>query len=106
LHNAEEFSAVLRLRCFTSGEFFQIFAKPNNLVHPRLGLIVAGKVEHLAVNRNRAKRLLRELFRIRQQYLAGLDLVVRLRRPLPCEGLPKVTAEAEMLMIQLQRCRK
>ena len=102
----EEFSSVLRFRCSTTGEFFQVFAKPNNLVYPRLGLIVAGKIEHLAVNRNRVKRLLRELFRTRQQQLAGLDLVVRLRRPLPDRDLSQVTVEAEMLMIQLQRCRE
>ena len=106
LHNAEEFSSVLRFRCFTSGEFFQIFAKPNDLVHPRLGLIVAGKVERLAVNRNQVKRLLRELFRTQQQQLAGLDLVVRLRRHFPREGSSQARVEAEMLMIQLQRCRE
>jgi len=106
LHNAEEFSSVLRFRCSTSGEFFQVFAKPNNLAYPRLGLIVAGKVEHLAVNRNRVKRLLRELFRTKQQQLAGLDLVVRLRRHFPREDSSLVRVEAEMLMIRLQRCRE
>ena len=75
-------------------------------MHPRLGLIVAGKVEHLAVNRNRAKRLLREQFRTQQQHLAGLDLVARLRRPLSSGDLSRVVAEAKMLMIQLQRCRE
>ena len=33
----------------------------------RLGLIVAGKIERLAVRRNRVKRILREVFRARQQ---------------------------------------
>ena len=83
---------------------------PNRLAHPRLGLIVAGKVVRRAVGRNRVKRLLREVFRARQQDLVGLDLVVRLRRP-PDAGAPaettgsRMVAEAETLMIQLQRCR-
>ena len=83
---------------------------PNNLAHPRLGLIIAGKVVRRAVGRNRVKRLLREVFRARQQDLVGLDLVVRLRsRPLDAEALAEISsrmiAEAETHMIQLQRCR-
>ena len=105
LHQAEEFSSVIRFRCSASSEFLQVFAKPNNLVHSRLGLIVAGKIERLAVNRNRAKRLLREVFRARQRDLAGLDLVVRLRCRVPQSNSMQMTGEAEMLMIQLQRCR-
>ncbi|HEX7234090.1 MAG TPA: ribonuclease P protein component [Nitrosospira sp.] len=105
LRQADEFSSVLRLRCSANGEFLQVFAKPNNLVHSRLGLIIAGKVERLAVNRNRAKRLLREIFRTRQQELAGLDLVVRLRCRVPQSSIVRMAREAEMLMIQLQRCR-
>ena len=105
LRQADEFSSVLRFRCSANGEFLQVFAKPNNLVHSRLGLIIAGKVERLAVNRNRAKRLLREIFRARQQELAGLDLVVRLRCRVPQSSIVRMAGEAEMLMIQLQRCR-
>ncbi|MGH8685318.1 MAG: ribonuclease P protein component [Nitrosospira sp.] len=105
LHQAEEFSSVIRFRCSASSEFLQIFAKPNNLVHSRLGLIVAGKIERLAVNRNRAKRLLREVFRARQQDLAGLDLVVRLRCQISQSNSMRMKGEAEMLMLQLQRCR-
>ena len=105
LRQADEFSSVLRFRCSASGEFLQVFAKPNDLVHSRLGLIIAGKVERLAVNRNRAKRLLREIFRARQQELAGLDLVVRLRCRVSQSNIVRMAGEAEMLMIQLQRCR-
>ena len=110
LHHAEEFTAVIRFRCAVSGEFFQVYARPNSLAHPRLGLIVAGKVVRRAVGRNRVKRLLREVFRARQQDLAGLDLVVRLRRPPDAEAsaetaASRMVAEAETLMIQLQRCR-
>jgi RNase P protein component len=50
--------------------------------------------------------LLRELFRTQQQQLAGLDLVVRLRRHFPREASSRARVEAEMLMIQLQRCRE
>lgn len=87
-----------------SSEFLQVFAKPNDLAHPRLGLVIARKIERLAVNRNRIKRELREAFRAQQGQLAGLDLVLRLRRPLRQAG-PGLAKEAGKLMIQLQRCR-
>ncbi|SEL57939.1 ribonuclease P protein component [Nitrosovibrio tenuis] len=106
MHNAEEFSSVIRFRCSASSERLQIFAKPNGLMQSRLGLIVAGKIERLAVRRNRVRRLLRELFRARQQELAGLDLVVRLRCRVAEIDLSRMVAEAEKLMIQLQRCRR
>jgi ribonuclease P protein component len=87
-----------------SSEFLQVFAKPNDRAHARLGLIIARKIERLAVNRNRIKRELREAFRAQQGQLAGLDLVLRLRRPLRQmdSGLAK---DAGKLMMQLQRCR-
>jgi ribonuclease P protein component len=105
LHQADEFSSVIRFRCSVTGEFLQVFAKPNNLVHSRLGLIIAGKIERLAVNRNKAKRLLRETFRAQQRGLAGLDLVVRLRCRVSQGNFARLAGEAGMLMMQLQRCR-
>ena len=50
MHNAEDFSSVLRFRCSNNGEFFRIFARPNNLTYSRLGFIVAGKVEETPQN--------------------------------------------------------
>jgi ribonuclease P protein component len=105
LHKAEEFSSVIRFKCSARSEFLQVFAKPNGLLHPRLGLIIAGKIERLAVNRNRVKRVLREAFRARQRDLAGLDLVVRLRCRVSHNNSSRIAGEAEKLMIQLQRCR-
>jgi len=63
------------------------------------------KVERLAVNRNRVKRLLRELFRAKHQQLSGLDFVVRLQRGLSFEDSPRARAEADILITQLLRCR-
>ena len=105
MHNAEDFSSVLRFRCSSNGEFFRIFARPNNLAYSRLGFIVAVKVERLAVNRNRVKRLLRELIRAKHQQLSGLDFVVRLQRGFSFEDSPRARAEADILITQLLRCR-
>jgi len=104
LRKANEFSSVIQFKCSASSEFLQIFAKPNNLAHSRLGLIVASKIEQLAAKRNRVKRLLRELFREQQRDLAGLDMVVRLRRPVIRDDSSRMIDEARALMLQLQRC--
>jgi len=87
-----------------SSEFLQVFAKPNDRAYSRLGLVVARKTERRAVNRNRIKRKLREAFRAQQGQLAGLDVVVRLRRPLRQTG-SGLAEDAHKLMVQLQRCR-
>ncbi len=62
--------------------FFQVWIKPNELGTARLGVVVAKKVERRAVGRNFIKRTVRELFRHEAASLAGLDLIVRAKRPL------------------------
>ncbi len=61
-----------------------IYALPNSLGHPRLGLSVSRRVG-TAVLRNRIKRLLREAFRLSQHELPGAFdyvIVVRPHQPL------------------------
>ena len=44
--------------------------------HPRLGLIVSKKVSKKAVERNKLKRRLREIFRLNQNSLDSFDIVI------------------------------
>lgn len=81
LRKADEFSSVFHFRHAQRGELVDILYRPNGLDFPRLGLVVPKKVLHLAVDRNRTKRVLRELFRCSQRDLAGLDLVIRFKAP-------------------------
>ncbi len=96
----------MRFQCKASGDFLQIYAKPNDLTCSRLGLIVAKKVERRAVWRNRAKRLLRETFRRNQQNEKSrkMDWVIRLRRPITKHDSLRLITEAKLLMLQLQKC--
>lgn len=52
------------------------FSKSNHLQYSRLGLVVAKKSVRKAVKRNQFKRVIRESFRLRQEILFGLDVVV------------------------------
>ncbi len=83
-----------------SHQYFLILARPNNLDHPRLGLVIAKKNIRLAVRRNRLKRLIRESFRHQQQSLAGLDVIVLARKSMDEMNNSDVT---EQLTQQWQR---
>ena len=57
-----------------------MFVRPNGGTQARVGVIASKRVAARAVDRNRAKRLVREAFRKVRHRLGGLDVVVRLRR--------------------------
>jgi ribonuclease P protein component len=65
-----------------------ILFKSNQSTHARLGLMVGKRVANLAVTRNRIKRVIRESFRMKQEKLRGLDIVVIARHQ--CDKLKKV----------------
>lgn len=98
----------MRYRCIANGNFLQMYAKPNNVGYSRLGLIVAKKVMRRAVERNRVKRILREMFRMNQQHQENkkMDWVLRLRRPIVKTDSVGLTEEAKALMLKLQRCHE
>lgn len=62
------------------GRYYTVFTKPNGLAVGRLG-IAATKRLGGAVIRNRAKRLIREVFR-RNDIAPGFDIIVVPRREL------------------------
>jgi ribonuclease P protein component len=79
LQHSLEFQAVYAGKVRESRGPLTVFAIPNDLGHPRLGLSVGRKVG-TAPKRNRIKRLLREAFRLMQHDLPrGYDLVINVR---------------------------
>ena len=72
----EEFSAVMAERQRFSDNLMVIYVARNDREYSRLG-VSAGRTAGGAVERNRFKRLVREVFRQnREQIPAGLDYVV------------------------------
>ncbi len=74
-----------------------IIASPNQLGHARLGLVIAKKHVKLAVHRNRLKRLIRESFRLRQEFMPPLDIIVLARK-----GMADLDNAAVSLMLAQQ----
>jgi len=100
------FGAELRLRSklqfdalYAGGKriddrFFGLRVKPNGLAHPRIGLAVAVKTAGGGVARNRARRLIRESFRLAQHELPAVDIVVAAK--FPAREAPAATLRASL----------
>src|SRR5581483_622250 len=73
-----EFERVYNTGMRIHGRFLTLFVMPNGGTIPRLRVAATPKLGS-AVERNRAKRLAREVFR-RNKITAGLDIVIVPRR--------------------------
>jgi len=87
------------------GKNLLILARENGLDHPRLGLVIGKKSVKLAVQRNRLKRLMRDSFRLNQQMLAGLDIVIVARKGLGEVENPELHQHFGKLWKRLARSR-
>lgn len=72
-----------------SSQHFTILITQNKSGDNRLGLAIAKKRVKLAVQRNRVKRLVRESFRLNQQKLPSIDMVVMVK-----SGIDKLENDA------------
>jgi ribonuclease P protein component len=79
LRRKSDFDATYARGARFGNGFFGVTAKSNDVGAPRLGLAVAVKVAGGAVPRNRIRRIIRESFRVHQQLLPPLDIVVSAR---------------------------
>ena len=84
-----------------------VLARPNGLGHPRLGMAVGVKSAGNAVNRNRVKRAIRELFRHRQHELPPVDLVVNSRPAAGKATNAQIAASLTVLWARIaERCAR
>jgi ribonuclease P protein component len=88
LLNKAEFKSVFDESAKVSQRYLLALFKTNNAGKGRLGIIVGKRVARLAVERNQIKRVVRESFRVIQEQLQGLDIVVIARQQ--CDSLDKV----------------
>jgi ribonuclease P protein component len=107
LRTPREFAAVYDAKVRESRGPLLIYALPNGLNHPRIGLSTSRKVG-TAVRRNRIRRLLREAFRLMQHDLPrGYDLVVVVRphEPLMLADYQKILSGAVVKLHNLWQKR-
>lgn len=74
-----EYKKVFARPVKSSDQYFTLLAIKNDFDHPRLGLAIAKKNIRKAVHRNMIKRAVRENFRMQQQSLGNIDIVVLAR---------------------------
>ncbi len=105
LLKADDYSSVFVLRSSRSNRYFQVWSRPNGLDHGRVGVVAAKKIDKRAVGRNRAKRLVRELFRSHRVRFAGFDLVVRAKIKLHRADCAPARLALQALFEHLAPCR-
>lgn len=79
-----------------------VLALANGLAHARLGLAVGRKHLPRAVDRNRAKRRIRESFRRHQHALGGVDVVVVARPGIATRDARRLRRDLEDHWMKIQ----
>jgi ribonuclease P protein component len=90
-----------------SDALFTVIAKPNEVGRPRLGMAVGIRAAGCAVNRNRVKRVVRERFRLTQQELPPVDVVVNARPGAGKASRAELAASITTLLARMsERCAR
>ena len=107
LRGSSEFQRVYRQGKRYEGVLMTAFVLPNNLSHNRFGVTASRKALGNAVHRNRAKRLLRETFRLRRSSVNNLqqryDWVINAKRRLPSLKVTAAIDEFENLVSRVAK---
>ncbi len=107
LRGSDDFQKVYRMGRRFDGTLMTAFVLPNNLSQNRLGITASRKALGNAIQRNRARRLLRETFRLKSSALVGLnykyDWVINAKRKLPLFKVAAAIEEFEKLVSRVAK---
>jgi ribonuclease P protein component len=98
----DDFSSVFNLRKRIANKHLVMRYQPSEQNRVRLGLIVSKKTAKLAAQRNYMRRVMRELFRLNQQHLPKIDLVIQIQKAFDQTNFAEIKSEFELLMKKLE----
>lgn len=93
LKKQTDFERVFRQGIIWAGSYFQ-FRVLKTYREARIGIAVSHRYGN-AVQRNRVKRIIREVFRHNKAFFSGVDVIVKPRAS--CKDLPTAKFEQKML---------
>ncbi|NOX28322.1 MAG: ribonuclease P protein component [Gammaproteobacteria bacterium] len=76
LVHKNDFQRVFDQPVRAGSRYLTMLARPNELGHARMGVIIGKRSAKLAVQRNWFKRTVREAFRLRRESLASCDYLI------------------------------
>jgi ribonuclease P protein component len=95
LRRKSEFDAAYARGWRLGNGFFSVTASSNDKQCARLGMAVAVRTAGNAVERNRIRRIVRESFRLHQETLPSIDLVVSAKPK--ARGVPGTELHASLV---------
>jgi len=106
LRGSNDYQRVYRTGKRYEGHLLTVFVLPNSVTQHRLGITASRKALGRAVDRNRAKRLLREAFRLAKPRLERLkkryDWVLNARRSLLSLERRRPSDEFEQMIARVE----
>lgn len=96
IKQSKVFEQAFRQKGLTN-KWFTIHLLNSNHELARLGMVVSKRIIPKSVNRNFAKRMIRDSFRLNSSKLPALDFIVRIRRKLTDDSV----LEAKEALLQL-----
>ena len=83
-------------------EDFVVFYLPNELTHPRAGIVISKRKCALSVHRNTLRRLVREFVRLNQANLSSRDFIFLQRKNIKNIDKKAVAANLQRLADQFR----
>ncbi|MFH0791795.1 MAG: ribonuclease P protein component [bacterium] len=101
LKKNRDFQGVQKNGRYYHGDFLGIKISKSNQKEVRVGIIAVNKAFNNAPERNKARRRVREILRVRvKQFKKGLDIVVILKKGINTKSFKEVAAAIDSLMEQ------